>query len=676
MKRSELYLALFTGIVSFIISLFFQAKGIYGGDSGDLSSAAVLFGIPHPSGYPLYTFLSWIATFLPIATVAWRVALLSSLPHAVTVVIIFLLTHRLTKSYLAALFASLLIAGNYVFFLYSVIPEVYALADLIVVAILFVVLVWREHPKDLRYGGMLAFLFGLGLSHHHGVIFLSAAIGLWWFIVRKQTTVLYLRWRVLFVYIFFGLLGLLPHVYIYFAAHSSSIINWLGSWSWDNFFRLFSLAAYGTFTSSAIYGQLPIQRWLGIKAFGQFLLSDFTLIGWFIAAVGCVFLYRKTRSFFLLLAISFAVLGPLWYFYGSFPLMNRFTIGTFEQFLSSPYMIFSICMGAGVAQMLVYFRMLLKKRRVSVLYSKIVIVLFVLVLFIYPMALGSITLWRFWGFANDRTGEHLGMDMLMSLPTNSILLLGQDTQLFTTQYERYGAKVRTDVAVLHAGRIGSPEYYTIMSQNFPQLLLPSNPETDGINGFIKTNRDKFPIFTNRTLPIEADWFWVPQGLVYKLVTQKDLPLLAVLKKENDAVWQSLHDPTSGILSHYNHLFLSDIRDVYSNARIDYGKILLRGSDMIGALSQFQAAVHYDGDTSLGEAYTYMGLTHLFLGNCSDANEALAAARRVSLAPDKTITLYEASVARDCQKNATRAAELLHDYESARQAEDTPLGSTQ
>ena len=57
--------ALVAGFLAFVVFLIYQAQGIVAGDSGDLVTAAVLGGIPHPSGYPLFTLLGFLASKPP-----------------------------------------------------------------------------------------------------------------------------------------------------------------------------------------------------------------------------------------------------------------------------------------------------------------------------------------------------------------------------------------------------------------------------------------------------------------------------------------------------------------------------------------------------------------------------------------------------------------------------------
>jgi len=161
-----------------ILLIPFQARGIYSGDSGDLVTASCLGGVPHPPGYPLYSLLGWIVCRLPLFTAAWRVGLLSSLPHAAASTLVALVVWKRTGEKIFGIFSSLALVGNYVFFLYSVTPEVFALLDFFLVALTYLVYRWRETGND-RFLLGASFVFGLALSHHHMILFFVPAMGYW-----------------------------------------------------------------------------------------------------------------------------------------------------------------------------------------------------------------------------------------------------------------------------------------------------------------------------------------------------------------------------------------------------------------------------------------------------------------------------------------------------------------
>lgn len=83
----------------------------YGGaDSGDLASAAVTLGIPHPTGYPLFTLLGWLATRLPFGEPAGRLnvmdALIAASAAAVTGLVILHLNRTLSPQRITQVTAS------------------------------------------------------------------------------------------------------------------------------------------------------------------------------------------------------------------------------------------------------------------------------------------------------------------------------------------------------------------------------------------------------------------------------------------------------------------------------------------------------------------------------------------------------------------------------------------
>lgn len=628
------------GIASFLLFLFFQATGIYGGDSGDLVTAAYELGVPHPPGYPLYTFLSWLATRLPLFTPAWRVGLMSSLPHAATVALVFWLTRRLTQRVGAGLFAAAMLVGNYLFFLYSVTPEVFALFDLFVILLLVLLIQRRIY--------LFSFVFGLSLAHHHVILFLVPAI-IYFFYNNYNRYNHYNRYILVFLF----LLGLLPYLYIPFAARGNAIVNWDRAVDWKGFLHLLTRGDYGSFVANGFYGALPVHRLLQLKAYGQFLLLDFTWVGVVIAMLGLVSLGRHRRHVFWLLFLSMLLLGPGFFFYASFPLMNRFSLGTYERFLLPSYTILSVVVGVGFGQLI----------RIKRLF---------LILFILPLIIGSMTVWRFWGLRDDRTVDNLGEDIVKSLPQASILLLSRDTPLFVGQYVRYGLGFRSDVKLLHANRFWSMDYPATIRLRFPELVVPESEPGKFALDFVKANRERHSIYSNTTFPVDDGWFWVQQGLLYRLVPQDELPSLSVFVRQNDAAWDTFGDPRGGVLSRYHHLMLSDVLSVYADSRIAVGKTILRGGNTTDAKRYFREAIFYKSDIEEQDGYTYLGLAELFDGHCDEAITAFAKARAASLVPDVSLMLYESVSYRDACKNKEKARELMSAYEKAQGEREIPL----
>ena len=66
-------------IISLFVYLSALCPGISLGDAGELISASYTLGIAHPPGYPVYTLLGKLFTFLPFGTIAGRINLMTAI---------------------------------------------------------------------------------------------------------------------------------------------------------------------------------------------------------------------------------------------------------------------------------------------------------------------------------------------------------------------------------------------------------------------------------------------------------------------------------------------------------------------------------------------------------------------------------------------------------------------
>ena len=662
-------MSLIIGLVSFILFLCFQAQGIVGGDSGDLVTAAATRGVPHPPGYPLYTFFGWLFNHIPIYTPSWRTGLLSSIPHAITVALIYEIVFLITRKRFSAVFASFTLLSNYLFFLYSVTPEVFALLDVFVAGLLYLSIRFIQ-TKRVRFIYLSAFLMGLALSHHQMIVFIIPACIYAIWSEKKSLKAFKKRYQVIVNCVVSFLLGLISYLYIPIAAHGSSIINWDRVWTFSNFLRLVTRADYGTFVSSSAFGSAVIDRLLDVKAFGQYILMDFSFIGIILAILGCYKLIKSQKKVAMTLSIAFLVLGPIFLFYASFPLLGRFTLGTYERFLLPSYVVFSIFIGVGFVAVgdgiSKFMDKIVMKQHVSIVKT-----LMLTMIYIYPIILLCVTLWRFWGLPTDRTADNLGKDILNSLPNNSMLLIMGDTSLFTTQYVRYALGVRTDVLVIHLSLLQSSDYQKVLTRVFPQLKLPSSSDNNFLDDFITQNATRYAMYSFSKTSLSDGWYWVPHGLVNKLYSKDSLPSLVSMRDENDALWKTYHNPTSGILSRYNHLMLSDVTNTYASQRESFGETLMRAGDMISARKQFEAVIQLNSDTQSSTAYSYIGLIALFDKQCQQAITAFSKAQSF-LNSSNEILLYQGITYRDCVKNQKKADEYLSEYNRVKGQNDVPL----
>lgn len=153
-------------------------RTVYWYDSAELVTAAVTLGITHPPGYPLYTLLAHVLTWLPIEP-ALAVNGMSALFGAVAVALVFLVGRQLGLQRPAAALGASMLGASGLFWSNAVVAEVYTPG----IAAAALVSYWLlrgagERRFDLSLLG--AFSAGLSLGLHMSIATLG--LGFAWLV--------------------------------------------------------------------------------------------------------------------------------------------------------------------------------------------------------------------------------------------------------------------------------------------------------------------------------------------------------------------------------------------------------------------------------------------------------------------------------------------------------------
>jgi len=166
-------------------------------DSGELAVGSYYAGVPHPPGYPVWTIYTWLFTVLvPVANIAWRVALSCAVAGALSCGLIGLMVSRGSSMILegipqlksidpkwenpiclvAGCVGGMLLGFNGFMWSQAVIVEVYTLSVLSLVGVLCCLMRWLYAPDQRRYLYWAFFLFGICFTNHQTLI--VAAMGI------------------------------------------------------------------------------------------------------------------------------------------------------------------------------------------------------------------------------------------------------------------------------------------------------------------------------------------------------------------------------------------------------------------------------------------------------------------------------------------------------------------
>jgi len=210
-KKPQLWVA--TGVFGLCLAVYVLtlAPGVLGGDSGELQYIPYILGVAHPTGYPLYTLLGWLWTHgVVVGNVAYRMNLLSAVLGASTAAVLYLIVHHLTSRHVPALLGAVLFAFSPTFWMQAILAEVYTLNTAFVFLVIYLLLRWEAARPSARDLLLAAFVYGLSLTHHRGIIIFLPALALFvWLTDRKVFT----NARLLLKIVTLGLLPLLLYLY-------------------------------------------------------------------------------------------------------------------------------------------------------------------------------------------------------------------------------------------------------------------------------------------------------------------------------------------------------------------------------------------------------------------------------------------------------------------------------
>jgi len=130
-------------------------------DGNELATVCYQLGLAHMTGYPLYTWLGKLFTYLPIGDIAHRVNLMSAVMAAGAVALLYLILRQLTGRKLVSALVALFFAFSLTFWSQAVIAEVYAPNVFMLVLCVLLLLRWA---RTRRRGYLFVFGLAYGLS--------------------------------------------------------------------------------------------------------------------------------------------------------------------------------------------------------------------------------------------------------------------------------------------------------------------------------------------------------------------------------------------------------------------------------------------------------------------------------------------------------------------------------
>ncbi len=313
-------------------------------DGNELITICATLGLAHSTGYPLYTWLGRFFSLLPIATVAYRVNLMSAVLGAAAVALTYGIMRLLVRPRAVAWLTALLFAFSRAFWSQAVIAEVYTPNLFWVALTLLFFLLWekkRATPRSWLYLWVGFLALGLSAGMHMSNLGFLPAYGFFVPLVEPQV------WRRPRVWLGAGgcfLLGLLQYLWLPYKAENltDALMKRNAPTTWEGFYR-YTLGAFSQMKFAFGLSEIPERIVLYLDLLRQ-------NVGWAGIPAGLYglveLLRRRTARFYLLIAMY--LLHVVFFI--------QYRVFDLEVFFIPAHWLYTLAIGCGVACLLEYLR--------------------------------------------------------------------------------------------------------------------------------------------------------------------------------------------------------------------------------------------------------------------------------------------------------------------------------
>nr|HDM59116.1 DUF2723 domain-containing protein [Bacillota bacterium] len=455
---------LWVGLALFLLAFFTYLKTlcptIYVGDSGELITAASCLGIAHPPGYPIFVILIKIVSIIfPFGSFAERCALASALFGAASVLVLFKVCICVSENdhptnrpphftVLGSTLAAVAFTFSLTFWSQTTIAEVYALTLLVILLILYLVLLWQRQPEGSRDHRLLlaaAFIGGLGLSSHHTVALILAALVVY---VIYRSPRLLRNSGILFGAMALGGLGASVYLFLAFRASTNPSLNWGIPDTFSRFVAHILRREYGSPSHTARTFALFIKQ-LGF--YFSMLLKQFTPLGAILAAIGLGVAFRRRNKTLLILLACFLLCSLFFILYTNYRLIPR-DKSLVEVFFIPSFAIAAIFLALGASSVLRKAHQMIKPHNTFAISAGALAVL-----------VCALPLFANY-FYNDKSRNFLtydyGVNIIRSMPSDgAIVFVDRDMEVFTLLFLKDVERICPNIEIIDRSGILRRDFY-------------------------------------------------------------------------------------------------------------------------------------------------------------------------------------------------------------------------
>lgn len=422
-----------TILLVFFVLLYNSAPYVTSGDSGEFITTSCTLGIAHSPGYPLYSLLGKIFSYLiPFGNFAYRINTMNVLFSIFVLLFCSWFIGNVSKDDLKTIvcvFIILTFIFSESYFRNTVQTEVFVLNILFAALLIFFSYKEIKSPS-LRNWYIISFLFGLSLGNHHTIVLLIPSL-VYLFLKNK------IKIKNISIFLLFFFLGFSIYAFLPIRAKKQPYFNWGNAYNLKNLYRVITRKDYGTFTLTT---EKPLQHnfrnfLFQLNRFFKKTLRDLSFILFVFMILSFIKLYFSDRELFFYLILCYLFSGPFFFIFSNLPPGELYE-GILERFYILPNFI---------AVLAVVF---------SVIYVERKFVKTLLFIFIFSVCLNLIRNIEKCNYRRYYLNYDYGLNILKTLLKDSVLIMeGGDDTFYTLGYMQAVENRRLDAKLYDRGGV-------------------------------------------------------------------------------------------------------------------------------------------------------------------------------------------------------------------------------
>lgn len=289
---SDLITPLCLAITILAIYIYTLCPTVYLIDSGELAAVSFTLGIAHPTGYPLYTILSYFFSRFPGDPIA-NVNIFSAVLCTIAALLMYTIARRLLHDGIATMLPALLFAFAPTIWRISVTNEVYPLTAVFAVLILLML----RHTSNMRMMYFLLYCIGLSFTNHIIIFSIALPVIIYLLVVRRPA----------FKHVVYGMIFCLAGLSLYLMLIArytgGAVLTWGGTYNIERLFWHMTGKQYQVWMFTLSPGEILKNLVQGL----DMIARDFLYVFLVPVAAGIIHLYRTQRPTFWLFISIFAI---------------------------------------------------------------------------------------------------------------------------------------------------------------------------------------------------------------------------------------------------------------------------------------------------------------------------------------------------------------------------------